>query len=81
MCSGLSTDLQFNELHSAEDHCEQAARPWLYAGLGLVALLILPLQYLIMSIFKAYADEIKDGEVEYQQLPGEDQDNAINNMA
>ena len=79
-CSGADFNLHDNQLHSDEEHCERSARPIAYTILGGIGAIILPIQYLIMSIFKAYAEEIKD-EAEYQQIPGDDQDTAINNMA
>ena len=50
--------------------CEKHARFWMYIAWGACIVIAVPIQYLIVSIFKAYRDEIKeDDATSYNQLP------------
>ena len=40
--------------------CEKAVRLYMYVAWAIATVLALPLQFLIMQIFKAYHDELKD---------------------
>ena len=58
-----------------QQSCKKAVRLYLYGAWAIVTLVFLPLQLLIMSIFKAYHDELKDDSQGYSQLPNEDETN------
>ena len=49
---------------------------YMYVGLAVSTILFVPLQYLFMNIFKAYYEELKEGGLEYSQVPSDDEDSA-----
>ena len=59
------------------DHeaCKPVMRLYLYGVWAVATIIFVPLQYLIMSIFKAYHDELKEDGQGYSQLPNEDDTN------
>ena len=62
---------------SDKDSCVKHMRVIMYVGWVLGVLVLLPIQLLITSIFKAYRDDIKeDGSpseaTDYQEIPNEE---------
>ena len=58
----------------ATNSCVKAVKMWLYIVFGALVVIYLPLQWLFMSIFKAYHDELKeDGSGGYSQLPADEE--------
>ena len=55
-----------------QQSCMKAVRLYLYGAWAAACVLWLPLQFLFMSIFKAYHDELKEDGQGYSQLPNED---------
>ena len=70
----MSLNAKEGETMTPFDNCEKHARIWMYIAWGITGLVLIPIQYLIVSIFKAYRDEIKEDESEYEQLPSLDQE-------
>ena len=66
VCGGFLNDIEgFEDLKidvTTEDDCEHHARKWLYIGLVVATFVLIPLQYLWFSIFKAHYDELDDSE-------------------
>ena len=48
---------------------------YLYIAWAIATVAFLPLQFLIMQIFKAYHDELKEDGQGYSQLPNDDEAN------
>lgn len=53
--------------------CEKSARLWIWIIWAVAVLLIAPLQFQIVRMFKAYRDELKP-EGEYNELPSDDRE-------
>ena len=62
-------------LDLGEQSCMQAVRLYLYIAWAFALIIVLPIQFLIMNIFKAYHNELKEEGQGYSQLPNEDEAN------
>ena len=51
-----------------QENCVDEASKWLYVVLAVAAVILIPLQYLFMSIFKAYVEELKNVDDEYEKV-------------
>ena len=67
---GVPVDIE--DATSGDDACETKVHLYLYGGWALAVLILLSLQWLILSIFKAYSDELKPLEPAYAPLASED---------
>ena len=47
-------------LNKMQDNCEHNLKTFIYATVLIANVVFVPLQYLIVSIFKAYRDELAD---------------------
>ena len=74
MTADLTSNMQGAESLTAD--CEKHARMYMYIVWGACIVIIVPIQYLIVSIFKAYRDEIKEDGADgsYNELPQDDRE-------
>ena len=71
VCYGASMDAYLGEDRELTQ-CEKQARMWIWIIWGVAVLLVAPLQFQIVRMFKAYRDELKPEE--YSELPADDRE-------
>ena len=75
-CEYMSTIARIGEETTPMENCVKHTRMWIYIMWGAAATIFVTTQYIIVSIFRAYRDEIKVEEVpdkqQYDLLPGHD---------
>ena len=63
----MSTIARYGEETTPMENCVKHTRMWIYIVWGAAAIVFVPTQYIIVSIFRAYRDEIKVEAPEKQQ--------------